>query len=266
MKRRTSDDAQLAYVVLGDGPPVVLLHPFPVNHEFWLPAAQVLSARYRLIIPDLRGHGESDVGEGPATMSKHAADVGRICDAEDVGRAVFAGVSIGGYILFEFWRLYRGRVAALVLANTRAQAETAESRGNRLRSGADVLERGMDPFVENMIPKLLGKTTIESRPDLVAAVKRMIMNMSPADVNLVQMGMADRPDSVSTLQTMNVPTLLLAGTEDVATPVAEAELMKQKISGAQLKVIAKAGHYAVFEQAEEAGIILRQFVDSLQAG
>jgi 3-oxoadipate enol-lactonase len=266
MKRLTSDDAQLAYVVLGDGPPVVLLHPFPVNHEFWLPAAQALSARYRLIIPDLRGHGDSDAGEVPASMAKHAADVGRVCDAEDVGRAVFAGVSIGGYILFEFWRQYRGRVAALVLANTRAQAETAESRASRLRSAADVLERGMDPFVEIMIPKLLGKTTIESRLDLVADVKRMILKMSPADVNLVQMGMADRPDSVSTLKTVNVPTLVMAGAEDVATPVAEAELMKQNIAGAQLKVIAKAGHYAVFEQAEEAGTIIRQFVDSVQRG
>lgn len=266
MKRISGDDAELAYTVLGDGPPLVLLHPFPVNHEFWLPTAQALSSRYRLIIPDLRGHGESSAGDGPATMAKHAADIARICDVEDVGRAVFTGVSIGGYILFEFWRRYRGRVAALVLADTRAQAETADSRANRLRSAEEVLQRGTEPFIETMIPRLLGKTTIANRPDLVEAVKRMMAKMSPQQINLVQRGMADRPDSVATLKTINVPTLVVGGSEDAATPVAEAELIRQNIPGAQLTVIDKAGHYACFEQAQQAGAILRQFVDTVQRG
>jgi pimeloyl-ACP methyl ester carboxylesterase len=266
MKRIASDDAQLAYTVLGEGPPVVLLHPFPVHHEFWSEAAQALSSRYRLIVPDLRGHGDSDAGDGPATMSKHAADVVRICDAEDVGRAVFAGVSIGGYILFEFWRGYRGRVAALVLANTKAQAETAESRANRLRSADDVLQRGVEPFVESMIPRVFGKSTIENRPDLVDAGKRMMLKMSPQDVNLVQRGMADRSDSVPTLKTINVPTLVVGGSEDVATPVAEAELIRHNVPGAQLKVIDRGGHYALFEQAAEGGAILRQFLESVRSG
>src|SRR5271154_2931993 len=109
MKKVTSGDAEICYEVMGDGPPVVLLHPFPANHEIWLPAAQALVTRYRVILPDLRGHGESGVGEGPATMAKHAADVARILDAEDVGRAPFVGVSIGGYVLFEFWRKFAGR-------------------------------------------------------------------------------------------------------------------------------------------------------------
>src|ERR1700681_2492240 len=101
MVRVRSDDAEIVYEVLGKGPPVVLLHPFPANHELWLPAAQALISRYRLILPDLRGHGDSGVGEGPATMEKHAADLSRILDALEVGRAAFVGVSIGGYVLFE---------------------------------------------------------------------------------------------------------------------------------------------------------------------
>ena len=100
MNRIRSGDAEIAYAVLGNGPPVVLLHPFPANHELWVPAAQALTSRYRFILPDLRGHGDSDIGEGPATMEKHAADLGRVLDEADVGRAVFCGVSIGGYILF----------------------------------------------------------------------------------------------------------------------------------------------------------------------
>src|SRR5580698_3980495 len=104
-----SGDAEIFYWSLGDGAPVVLLHPFPVHHEFWLPVAQALQGRHRLILPDLRGHGASGIGEGPATMEKHAEDVGRVLDDADVGRAVFVGVSIGGYVLFEFLRRYRNR-------------------------------------------------------------------------------------------------------------------------------------------------------------
>src|SRR5437899_9085307 len=98
--RLRSDDAEIVYWILGDGPPVVLLHPFPANHEFWLPVAQAMSARYRLILPDLRGHGDSGIGEGPAAMQKHSADIARVMDDADVGRAPLIGVSIGGYALF----------------------------------------------------------------------------------------------------------------------------------------------------------------------
>src|SRR5258708_6796479 len=116
-QRITSGDAEIVYWTLGDGPTVILLHPFPVNHNFWRPLAEALATRYRLVLPDLRGHGESGVGEGPATMEKHAADIARVMDDANVGRAPLIGVSIGGYALFEFWRKYRGRVAALCLCN-----------------------------------------------------------------------------------------------------------------------------------------------------
>ena len=262
MNRIRSGDAELFYEVIGKGAPVVLLHPFPANHELWLPAAQALSTRYRLILPDLRGHGDSSVGDGPATMEKHAGDVLRICDQEEVGRAAFVGVSIGGYTMFEFWRRFRERVALLALCNTRPQAETAESRAARLKTAADVLERGTEPFIESMVPKLFGRTTIATRPDLIDATKRMMRKMSANAVNLVQKGMADRPDSLPTLKTITVPTLILAGDEDVATPVADAELMKQHIPGADLKVVSRAGHYAIFEQSQAAAAVLRQFLDS----
>src|SRR5215472_6711490 len=263
MNRIRSGNAEIVYSVMGDGPPVVLLHPFPVNHELMVPAAQPVASRYRVILPDLRGHGESEAGAGPATMEKHAADLVRILDDADVGRAVFAGVSIGGYILFEFWRRYRGRVAGLLLSDTRAQADTAEGRANRLKSAEDVVERGTEVFVDGMIPKLLGRTTLASRPDLVDQARKMILKMSPTDIAQVQRGMAERPDSTPTLKNINVPTLILTGEEDILTTVADGEFMRQHISGSQLHVIGKAGHYAVWEQAPEAGRLLRQFVDSL---
>ena len=261
--RIKNGDAEIFYWTLGDGPPVVLLHPFPVNHEFWLPVAEALGTRYRVIMPDLRGHGDSGVGEGPATMEKHAADIAGVMDDADVGRAPLVGVSIGGYALFEFWRKHRGRVAALALCNTKAQADGPEARAGRLQAANDVLERGTEPFFEGMILKVLAKTTREMRPDLVDGAMRMMRKMSPEDVAQIQRGMATRPDSVETLKTINVPTLLVTGDEDMMTGVNEAEFMRQHISGSQLKVIPKAGHYSPWEQPDEASRLLRQFLDGI---
>lgn len=264
MPQITTGDAAISYQVLGEGAPVVLLHAFPANHELWLPAAQALITRYRVILPDLRGHGNSGIGEGPATMAKHAADIASILDHEDVGRAPLIGVSIGGYVLFEFWRKYGGRVAALGLCNTKAQADTVEARTGRLQAAADVMERGTEAFFESVVPKLIGKTTQLSRPDLVEGALRMMRKMSPEDVAQVQRGMAERPDSVETLRTVNVPTMIVTGDEDILTGTAEAEFMRNKIAGSQLKVIAKAGHYSPWERPEEVSKILRQFVDAVQ--
>jgi len=266
MPQITSDDADIFFEVLGSGPPVVLLHPFPANRDLWKPAAQALVSHYRVILPDLRGHGDSGIGEGPASMEKHAADIARVLDRQEVRRAVFVGVSIGGYVLFEFWRKYRARVEALVLCNTKAHADTSDARSGRLQAAADVMERGTEPFFESMLPKLIGKTTRSTRPDLVEGALRMMRKMSAEDVALVQRGMADRQDSVETLKTIDVLTLIVTGDEDVLTGAAEAELMRQNIPGSQMKVIAKAGHYSPWEQPEVVGKLVRQFVDIVRGG
>src|SRR5260370_16159979 len=236
-QRVKSGDAEIVYRVLGEGPAVVLLHPFPANHEFWLLVAEALPGRYRVIPPDLRGTGESGLGEGPATTDKHAADIALVMDDADIGRAPLIGVSIGGYALFEFWRRHRGRVAALGLCNTKAPADSAEAGAGRLQAAGDVLERGTETFFENMIPRLLGKTTRETRPDLVDGALRMMRKMSPEDVAQVQRGMAERPDSVDTLQTINVPTLLVTGEQDVLTGVNEAAVIRQNKAGSHLRAI-----------------------------
>jgi 3-oxoadipate enol-lactonase len=266
MPQITSDDADIFYEVLGSGPPVVLLHPFPANHELWKPAAQALVSRYRVILPDLRGHGDSGIGTGPAVMQKHAADIARVLDHEEVRRVPFVGVSIGGYVLFEFWRKYRARVEALVLCNTKAQGDTLEARAGRLQAAADVMERGTEPFFAPMLPQLLGKTTLSTRPDLVDGALRMMRKMSPEDVAMVQRGMAERPDSGETLKTINVPTLIVTGDEDIFTGVAEAELMRQNVQNSLMKVIPKAGHYSPWEQPGEVGKLVRQLLDTQHGG
>jgi 3-oxoadipate enol-lactonase len=191
-RRIKSGDAEIAYWTTGAGPAVILLHPFPASHEFWLPVAEALSARYRVVLPDLRGHGDSGTGEGSATIERHADDLVRVMGEAEVGRAPLIGASIGGYALFEFWRRQRGRVAALGLFNTKASADSSEVRAARFQVATDVLERGTESFLESMIPKLFGRTTRETRPDLVNGALRMMRKMSPQGIAQVQRGMAER--------------------------------------------------------------------------
>ena len=257
-----SSDANLVYDVRGQGPDVVLLHPFPLNRNFWAQVSGHLSEQYRLIIPDIRAHGDSDLGEGAATMQKLSADLAALCREEKISRAYFVGVSIGGYLLFEFWRQHREHVAALVLANTRAGAEDPQAKTNRLALAEKVLHEGTAGFIEDMLPKLVSPSTRENRPDIVDAARRMMQAMSPQDVAGVQRGIAERPDSIPTLKTISVPTLIIAG-EDDSVPLGEAELMRQNIAGSRLQVIPKAGHYAALERPTEFGGLVRAFLDGL---
>ncbi len=258
-----SGDAEIAYQILGSGPPVVLLHPLTASHEFWLPSAQALTSRYRLILPDLRGHGDSEIGEGPATMQKHAADLISILGDAGIDKAAFVGISLGGYILFEFWRRARERVQALALCNTKATADTSEAKAERSRAAADVVARGVEPFLQSMVPRYFGQTTRNTRPDRVEAGLRMMQKMSSQALAQVQYGMAERPDSVATLKTINVPTLIVTGDEDVLTGRPEAELMQRNIPGSAMIVVPKAGHLSPWEQPEMVGTALRQFLDSV---
>ena len=258
----TSDDAQLSYEVAGTGPDLVLLHPFPLNRRFWDGVLPQLTSRYRVIVPDLRAHGESELGDGPATMGKLAEDLAKLCREEKITRARFVGVSIGGYTLFEFWRRYREHGMALVLANTRAGAESAEGRANRLQIADRVLREGTAGFIDELVPKLMSPATRRNRPDVVDVARKMAQQMSPEDVAGVQRGMAERPDSIPTLAGINVPTLVIAG-EDDAVPLSESELMLRAIPGARMQVISRAGHYAAMEKPAEFAGLLRGFLDAL---
>jgi pimeloyl-ACP methyl ester carboxylesterase len=257
-----SGDARLSYEIAGAGPDVILLHPFPLNRHFWDLLRPLLVTQHRLILPDLRAHGESELGEGAVTMRKLADDLVGLCREEKIPKAFLVGVSIGGYLLFEFWRRHRDHVAALVLANTRPGAETVEGKANRLQLADKVLLEGTASFIEEMLAKLLSQTTLTNRPDIVEAARKMMQSMSPEDIAAVQRGMAERSDSVATLSTIYVPTLIIAGDED-SIPVSEFERMQQQIRSSRLQVISQAGHYAALEKPAEFGSLLRTFFDGL---
>lgn len=256
-------DTELFYTVRGSGAPLVLLHPFPTNHSFWDECAPYLEARFQLIIPDLRAHGDSAPGEGAATMEKHAADLLALCDELRLAKGIFAGVSVGGYILFELWRQARDRFAALILSNTRAGADSPEQRAAREKSIDDVRKRGPAPFIDASLPKMLSESTMRTRPDRVDTARALMARMSVQGIAAALSGMAARPDSIPTLATITVPTLVIAGDEDTLTPLAEAQLMHKGIRGSRLEVIPRAGHYAALEQPEYWARVARGFLHQL---
>lgn len=255
-----SNGTDIVYSVQGDGPPVVLLHPFPLNHRFWMPVAERISPQYKLMMPDLRGLGDSAPGDGAATMEKHSDDLRRLCDDARIGKAVFVGVSIGGYILFEFWRRFRERVTALGFCNTRAGADTEEGRKGRMESVKQIEERGTEMFVDGLLPKLLGETTKRNRPDIFAEARKMALATTGKGLIANQLGMAARPDSIPMLGTIDVPTLCVGGSEDIPAPTAEIERIHKGIRGSKLRVIQQAGHFAALENQEAFTEVLREFL------
>ncbi len=257
-----SDGVDLYYEVKGDGPDVVMLHPFPSDHTFWLPLTQHLESRFRLILPDLRGLGLSGVGEGATTMAKLAEDVLRLCDELKIGRAVFVGCSVGVYALFEFWRRSRERVKALVIMDSRAGADTEAGRAARLKNAEETLQKGPAWAIEQIMPKLLSPSTMSSRLDVVEAAKKTMSRSTATGMAAMQRGMAARADSIDLLAQIEVPTLVLGGEDDMASPVSELERIARGIRGAELKIVSKAGHFSAFEQPAEVGRIVRGFLEA----
>lgn len=256
-----SDDVELYYEVRGEGPDVVLMHPFPSDHGYWLPIVQHLESRFRLVMPDLRGLGRSGVGEGPTTMAKLATDLLRLCDELKIGRAAFVGCSVGGYMLFEFWRRSRERVKALVLTNTKPSADTEEGRKGRLQNAEAVIQNGPEWAIDQLLPKMFSPVTLNSRPDVVAAARKTMQQATAKGIAALQRGMAERPDSTETLAGIDVPVLALGGVDDGFAPVSEMERMTRGIRGAELKILPRAGHFAAFEQPDEAGPLVRDFLE-----
>jgi len=173
-------------------------------------------------------------------------------------------VSIGGYILFEFWRWFRERVGALILSNTKASADTEEARKGRIEAAEQVQQRGPEWFIDLMMPKLIGETTRRNRPDIVEEARKIMMFSTANGISAGQLGMAARPDSTPTLATIHVPTLFIGGEEDVLSSPDEIERMNKSVPGSQKRIITGAGHFAAFERPEEYVAVLREFLGSVQ--
>jgi 3-oxoadipate enol-lactonase len=249
----------LAYSDTGSGLPIVFLHAFPLNRTMWAQQESALSSQFRVITIDLRGHGESDAPLWHYTLDQAADDIRVLLDHLSIRQALFVGLSMGGYILLAFYRKYADRVKGMVLADTRAQADTMEGKAGRFQMAQVAYKQGPSAIADIMIPKLLSPATIQMRPEIVQQVRAMIEGNQISGIVGDLMAMAERPDSVPLLKQIACSTQIIVGELDQATPPSDAKLMAEQIADARLALIPNAAHLANLEQPEAFNQIIAEF-------
>lgn len=254
---------EVAYDDEGRGPAVVLLHGFPFDRSMWRGQVESLSGSFRVIAPDLRGHGGTTGGGGPSTMEEMAEDLAALLDELNVPRAVVCGLSMGGYVALALYRAHPERVRALVLADTRPQADSEEARRAREETARRALAEGMEPVADAMLAKLLSERARERAPQVVARLREMMTRTSPEGAAAALRGMALRRDQTDTLSKIDVPVLVIVGSEDAITPPSDAEVMRARIAGSRLVTIEGAGHVSNLERPREFDDALREFLEGL---
>jgi pimeloyl-ACP methyl ester carboxylesterase len=250
------------------GPPFLLVHGFPLDRTMWRGQIDALAQHARVVALDLPGFGASGAladGGRAYTMDAMAEHVIAVADALGFDRFILGGLSMGGYVAFSILRKHRARVLGLALVDTRAEADTPDARRVRYEDAERVLAEGTGFLVDKMIPKLLAPRTIAERADLKNGVELMMRRAAPTAVAAGLRGLGDRRDVRAELAKIDVPTLVVVGAEDVITPPESARAMAQAIRGAQLAVIANAGHMAPWEQPEATNVALRKLIRKVNA-
>lgn len=272
----------------GSGDPLVLLHPFPLDANYWAPQLAAVPAGWRALAPDFRGFGTQGAGDAtnldgnaldrswyqrskglprPAKsfpgIDDYARDVLAALDARGIERAVFCGVSMGGYVAFALLRLAPARVRALVLANTRMDADPPDGRAKR-QAMLDLIAREGSEGVARDMPPLLGATTMRERPQIVSRVRAMVAAAPAAGMAAAVKAMMDRPDSTAAAAAFRGEALVVSGPEDTLTPPPLQQAIAAAMPNATLETIDDAGHLASFEQPAAFNAVLLRFLHSLQ--
>ncbi len=259
MKKATVRGIEIAYEDVGAGPVVLCIHGFPLSHELWTPTAEKLSGRYRLIMPDLRGLGQSSITTN-ASMADHADDLAALLDAINVKGAVnVMALSMGGYIAFELFRRHPQRVQSLVLADTQAASDTAEKARGRRETAEKVLSQGVEFIVDAMLPNLFAPNASKV---VVNQWRDIMLASDPHGVAAALHALADRIDSAETFSDIHVPTFVVVGELDAITPPDVARVMSDGIANASLQVIAGVGHMSPVEAPDEFTRIVGEFLDA----
>ena len=257
------NDIGLAYSDEGQGPPVIFLHAFPLNRTMWVPQVAGLKDRYRVVTIDLRGHGESDAPMWRYTLDQFADDVHGLLEHLGIAKATFVGLSMGGYILFALYRKSPALFQSLVLADTRATADTPEAKTARFSMAQIAYRRGAPAIADLMMPKLLSPASCEHRADLRDHLRTIITGNQVTGIAGDLMAMEERPDSTPLLSTISVPTLVIVGDEDLASPPEEVDAMAQQIPGSTFVRIPQAGHLSNMENPAAFNAAILSFLTSV---
>lgn len=256
---------QLAFADTRNAPILVLLHGFPLSREMWVEQLATIGCSYRVIAPDLRGHGESESPDGAYTMDEMADDVVELLDRLEVKQpVVLGGLSMGGYVALSLVLRHPGRVRGLMLFDTRAAADSPEAAKGREEMALAVLREGSARWmIETMVPRLFGKTTLEKHPQRVEPMLAVMERTSPKGIAGALRGMAIRADRRGDLARITVPTLVLVGADDVISPPSEARELAAAIPHARLEVIPAAGHLSPYENPAAANDAIVRFLNHL---
>lgn len=263
MKKLRVGGIEMSVEDRGSGPPLLLVHGFPLHSGMWRHQVEALAGRFRVIAPDLRGFGQTPVDAETVSMEQFADDLAALLDAlEVIGPVAFCGLSMGGYIAWSFWRKYPERVAALILCDTRAVADAPAAAQARTKMAKSVMTDGLQPVSDAMLPKLLAPETARRQPEVLEFVRGMILGASPAGVAAAQRGMAARPDSSDLLGRISVPTLVIVGQEDAISTPAEMRSIAGAIPNAQLIEVSGAGHLSPLENPPVVNRAIAEFLDA----
>jgi 3-oxoadipate enol-lactonase len=252
----TYQSVNLAYEEHGQGTPIMLVHGFPLNRSIWNPLLPLLENKARLILPDLRGFGQSPVPEGTYTMRLMAEDLRALLDTLKIDKVVLAGHSMGGYVSLAFAQAYPHRLAGLALISTQAAADNPEARASREKTVEEVKRRGLKNLADGMAPHLT------CQPALVEPLRKLIMKAKPLGVIGSLKGMAERPNAQEWLPSITVPTVVIAGSEDAIIPIERPRLMAQLLGRAWLVETANAGHMPMMEQPQAVANAILQLISS----
>jgi 3-oxoadipate enol-lactonase len=256
------EGGEVAVEVRGEGRAVLFVHGFPLDRTMWRHQLAGLS-RWKRVAPDLRGVGESSPGTSEYSIGRYADDLVAVLDAVGVGQAVVCGLSMGGYVLFDLLRRYPERLRAVVLCDTRPQADSADARRNRDELAALAAEKGPDAVAERLLPGLLAPATLTDQPEVMTQCREMARRCSVVGMVGALRAMRERADSTPLLGTIAVPTLVVVGAEDRVSPPPVAQAMAEAIPGARCVIIPGAGHVAPLEQPLAVSRVLGDFLETL---
>ncbi len=260
-KKVSIGDIHLNVVEQGSGPTLLLVHGFPLNHSMWTAQIAAFASDYRVIAPDLRGFGLSEVTSGTVTMQQFADDLAKLLDAMQVTKPiVFCGLSMGGYIGWQFVARHRERLGQLIIADSRAVADNEKAAAGRKETADKVEKEGTKVVANAMLPKLFPTRDVDAGKPFVKATQAVMLAAPPAGVAAALRGMAARPDFTSELAKIDVPTLIVCGEEDAIAPAAEMKSIAEAIPGAEFASIAGAGHMAPLEKPDEVNAAIKAFL------
>lgn len=246
--------AKLFYRDEGEGAPLLFIHAFPLNSTMWEAQIQAFAPHMRVIAPDLPGFGPSILGSGDKSIDRYADTIAALLDDLGIERANVIGLSMGGYTALALVRRHPQRVSALVLADTKAPADTEDARAKRTENAQIVQTHGQDALSDRMLATLLSPDAPDS---LSESVRSMVRANSREGLTAALKALANRADATPLLGQIHVPTAIIVGEHDTVTPLSDAQALHQGIANSTLTVIPNAAHLSNLEAPEAFNAALR---------